>query len=84
MTRRRESYIISVMLKNIRNITQLIVVNFIYGNVYIYDKLLLDGLYNCCFGIKRNRVDNVRSVIELLKNLSEEEFKKVMNRYNNN
>ena len=47
-------------------------------------KLLLDCLYNCCFGLKRNRVENARSVIEILENLSDEDFKKVMNRYNKN
>ena len=47
-------------------------------------KLLLDCLYNCCFGLKSSRVENARSVIEILENLSEEDFKKVMNRYNKN
>ena len=47
-------------------------------------KLLVDCVYNCCFGIKRNRVERVRSVIDILENLPEEEFKKVMSRYNKN
>ena len=47
-------------------------------------KLLVDCLYNCCFGIKRNKAEKARSVIEILENLNEEDFKKVMNRYNKN
>ena len=47
-------------------------------------KLLLDCLYNCCFGLKRNRQTRVVSTIEILENLSEEAFKKVLSRYNKN
>ena len=47
-------------------------------------KLLVDCLYNCCFGIKRGRPEHAKSVIEILENLNEEDFKKVMNRYNKN